>query len=51
MEFLESKKSEVPLPEEPDYLKETQNDVDPYAEMAKQVSIGDYPIDSDDLPF
>ena len=51
MEFLESKKSEVPLPEEPDYLKEIQNDVDPYAEMAKQVSIDDYPVDSDDLPF
>lgn len=51
MEFLESKKSEAPLPEEPDYLKEIQNDVDPYAEMAKQVSIDDYPVDSDDLPF
>lgn len=51
MEFLESKKSKVPLPEEPDYLKEIQNDVDPYAEMAKQVSIDDYPVDSDDLPF
>ena len=51
MEFLESKKSEVPLPEEPDYLKSPQNDVDPYVEMAKQVSIDDYPVDSDDLPF
>lgn len=51
MEFLESKKSEAPLPEEPDYLKSPQNDIDPYAEMAKQVSIDDYPVDSDDLPF
>lgn len=51
MEFLESKKSEAPLPEEPDYLKSPQNDIDPYTEMAKQVSMDDYPIDSDDLPF
>lgn len=52
LEFLESKKSEIPLPEEPDYLKETQSDVDPYAEMGKQVSAEDYGIDAEsDLPF
>lgn len=52
MEFVESKKSEAPLPEEPDYLKETQNDVDPYAEMGRQVSAEDYGIDAgSDLPF
>lgn len=51
MEFLESKRSEVPLPEEPDYLKNVQDNPDPYEEMSKQVSIDDYPVDSDDLPF
>lgn len=55
MEFLESKKSEVPLPEEPGYLKTSQepkkDNLDPYAEMAKQVSIDEYPIDEDDMPF
>lgn len=54
MEFLESKKSEIPLPEEPDYLKNSQepgkDNIDPYAEMAKQVSIDEYSID-DDMPF
>lgn len=52
MEFVESKKSEVPLPEEPDYLKETQSNVDPYAEMGRQASAEDYGIDAgSDLPF
>ena len=55
LEFLESKKSEIPLPEEPDYLKTSQeskkDNLDPYAEMARQVSIDEYPIDEDDMPF
>lgn len=52
MEFVESKKSEVPLPEEPDYLKSTQESSDPYAEIGRQVSAEDYGIDAgSDLPF
>lgn len=53
MEFVESKKSEVPLPEEPDYLKNTQENSDPYTEMGKQVSAENYGIDVDEdiLPF
>ena len=52
MEFVESKKSEVPLPEEPDYLKNTQDNSDPYAEIGRQVSAEDYGIDAgSDLPF
>lgn len=55
MEFVESKKSEAPLPEEPGYLKTSQepkkDNLDPYAEMARQVSIDEYSIDEDDMPF
>lgn len=55
LEFLESKKNEASLPEEPDYLKISQepekDSNDPYMEMAKQVSIDEYPIDEDDMPF
>lgn len=52
MEFLESKKSEAPLPEEPDYLKNTQENSDPYTEMGRQVSAESYGIDAgSDLPF
>ena len=51
MEFLDSKKSESPLPEVPDYLKNMQDNSDPYAEMSKQVSMDDYSADSEDLPF
>lgn len=56
--FLDSKKTEEPLPKEPDYLQnQSQNDIqalqsDPYSDMGRQVSMEDYPeINEDDLPF
>ena len=51
VQFLGSKKSEASLPEEQDYLKAKNDITDPYAEMAKQVSMDDYSVDSEDLPF
>ena len=44
--FLDSRRIEEPLPQEPDYLKNKQEEKDPFEMMGQAVE-----IDDNDLPF
>ena len=44
--FLDSRRTEEPLPQKPDYLKNKQEEKDPFEMMGQAVE-----IDDNDLPF